>query len=115
MANLERLAALVGPGRVKELIFTARLLNAEEARAIGLVTEVTRDEGSLEPRAQELARTMAGFAPLTLWATKEALRRLRDRALPDGRDLLLLCYLSHDFREGIEAFLAKRKPEWMGE
>ncbi len=115
MANLERLAALVGPGRVKELIFTARLLDAQEARAIGLVTEVVADATSLEARAQELALTIAGFAPRTLWATKEALRRLRERALPDGRDLLLYCYMSRDFREGIESFLAKRKPEWTGE
>ncbi len=115
MANLERLAALVGPGRVKELIFTARLLDAQEARAVGLVTEVVADEASLEGRAQELALTIAGFAPRTLWATKEALRRLRERALPDGRDLLLYAYLSRDFREGIESFLAKRKPEWTGE
>ncbi|RVU18168.1 enoyl-CoA hydratase [Methylobacterium oryzihabitans] len=121
LATLRRLSALVGAGRVKEMIFTARLVEAEEARAIGLVGEVVADAAALAERATALARLVAGHAPLTLAATKEGLRRLRDGdesgagadGLP-GDDLVLSCYTSRDFREGMEAFLAKRPPDWEG-
>lgn len=116
MSNTARLAALIGPARVTELIFTARLLEAEEARAIGLVTEILDDAATLAARATELATLIASHAPLTLRATKEALRRLRTKGLGEAdRDLILMCYLSQDFREGMEAFLAKRPPAWRGE
>src|ERR1700733_4754281 len=78
MSNLARLSALIGPARVTELLFTARLVAAEEARAAGLVSEVVVDAAALMPRAEALARLMAGHAPLTLEATKEGLRRLRE-------------------------------------
>jgi enoyl-CoA hydratase/carnithine racemase len=113
MANLARLAALIGPGRVAEMIFTARLLSAAEAQSVGLVSEILPDVAALHARAADLARTVAGYAPLTLRATKEALRRLRD-ALPEDADLIRLCYGSADFREGMDAFLAKRAPVWQG-
>ena len=113
MANYTRLAALIGAGRVMEMIFTARLLEAEEAHAAGLVSEVLDDHRALMDRASELARTLAGHAPLTLRATKEALRRIR-HGRTDGDDLIAMCYTSADFREGLEAFLAKRPAEWKG-
>lgn len=112
--NLQRLAVLIGPGRVKELIFTSRLAGAQEALAAGLVSEVLPDHAALVARAAEVADTLAEQAPLTLRATKEALRRLKDAAPVDDRDLIALCYTSEDFREGMEAFLAKRKPVWKG-
>ena len=58
---------------------------------------------------------MASHAPLTLQATKEALLRLRP-TMPagSGEDLILMCYMSQDFREGMEAFLNKRAPRWQG-
>jgi enoyl-CoA hydratase/carnithine racemase len=95
------------------MIFTARLLNAQEALAAGLVTEVLDDRPALLARAEALAVQVAGNAPLTLRATKEALRRLRD-ALPPDEDLIRLCYTSDDFREGMDAFLGKRAPVWKG-
>ena len=115
IANYARLAALVGPARVKEMIFTARLVEAPEALAIGLVGEVVEDEAALPGRARALAGLVAGHAPLTLRATKEALRRLRPGVEGGGgEDLILMCYLSRDFREGMDAFLAKRAPAWTG-
>ena len=113
MANIARLSALIGPGRVTEMIFTARLLSAAEAQAAGLVSEVLADATALAARAQEVALLVASHAPLTLRATKEALRRLRDD-LPPDEDLIRLCYTSADFREGMEAFLGKRPPVWQG-
>ncbi|HSG94682.1 MAG TPA: enoyl-CoA hydratase, partial [Afifellaceae bacterium] len=111
IANLSRLANLIGTGRVKEVIFTARLVGAEEAAAIGLVSEILPDHAALISRAMELADQLAGHAPLTLSTTKEALRRLRvSGAEADDRDLIIKAYMSEDFKEGMEAFLGKRKP-----
>lgn len=113
--NYARLSALLGPARVKDMIFRARLVEAPEALAIGLVSEVVAEPAALMPRAEELVRLVASHAPLTLQATKEALLRLRP-ALPAGAgdDLILMCYMSQDFREGMEAFLGKRAPRWKG-
>ena len=113
VSNVARLSALVGPARVIEMIFTARLFSATEAMSAGLVTEVLPDQPSLESRAGELATLLAGHAPLTMRATKEALRRLRED-LPPDEDLIRLCYTSQDFREGMDAFLTKRLPVWKG-
>ena len=116
MSNISRLTALVGPARVKDLIFTARLIEAPEALALGVINEVVPDVEALARRADELARLIAGHAPLTLRATKEALRRLQRRLTrEEGEDLILSCYMSADFREGMDAFLNKRPPHWRGE
>jgi enoyl-CoA hydratase len=115
MSNLSRLAALIGPARVKDVIFTARLVEAAEALSIGLLSEMV-EANALMTRAEQLARLIAGHAPLTLRATKEALRRLRQNLTrQDGEDLILMCYMSRDFREGMDAFLNKRAPQWTGE
>ena len=115
MNNYARLRELIGTARTKELLFTARLVEAEEALSLSLVSEVLPDPAALMARAAALAQQVAGMAPLTLQATKEALRRLQTR-MPDGggEDLVRLCYTSNDFREGMDAFLAKRAPHWTG-
>jgi enoyl-CoA hydratase/carnithine racemase len=116
MSSVSRLSALIGPARVKDLIFTARLIDAEEAKSFGLLNEVVEDISALQRRADELATLIAGNAPLTLNATKQALARLQRRlSREEGEDLILMCYMSRDFREGLDAFLNKRQPQWVGE
>jgi enoyl-CoA hydratase/carnithine racemase len=113
-ANLSRLVAAIGLVRARNLTLTARLMDAGEAHAVGLVDEVLPAD-RLEARVRELARHVAGLAPLTLAAIKEASRRVEKVfALRDAEDLLLSCYLSHDFREGVRSFVEKRKPDWQG-
>jgi len=115
ISNYVRLVSLIGVARVKDIIFTGRLIDASEAHAIGLLGEVLPDYASLQSRASELAHTMASQAPLTLRATKEALRRIKENIGPkEDRDLILMCYMSRDFREGMDAFLNKRAPKWTG-
>lgn len=113
MVNHARLAALIGPARVTDLIFTARLMEAEEMRAAGLLSEILPDHDRLQERAWALAEQVAGHAPLTLRATKQALRRLRPH-LPEGDDLVAMSFTSADFREGVESFLARRPAVWRG-
>jgi enoyl-CoA hydratase/carnithine racemase len=116
IANYARLAALFGPSRVKELVFTARLLDAEAGERLGFYNEVVEDHAALMQRVAEMSRLIAGHAPLTMRATKEALRRIASAAAQnlDGEDLVLMCYMSDDFREGMDAFLTKRVPQWKG-
>ena len=115
MSSLARLSSLIGPARVKEVIFSARLIEADEALSIGLLTEVVEDATALARRAEELATLYAGQAPLTLRATKEGLRRLQARlAGAEAEDLITMCYTSQDFREGMQAFFEKRPPRWQG-
>jgi len=115
-ANCARLVDLIGPARTKELLFTGRLLDAAEAASLGLVTRLVEPQ-ALDGAVRELARTIAGNAPLTIRATKAAVRRLAlgrrfEERLAD--DLTALCYGSHDFREGVSAFLEKRAPAFTG-
>ena len=115
IASLKRLTSLVGSGRIREILLTARLVEAEEALTMGLVSEVLEGPDDVLARATELAQTMAGHAPLTMMASKESLRRLRvDGPAAVADELIVQCFMSDDFREGMEAFLGKRKPSWQG-
>ena len=115
VASLARLSAILGQARVREIVFTARLIGADEAQAVGLVSEVLDDATAVMARAGELAALLASHAPLTLRVTKEGLRRLRqDGPGANDRDLIETAYMSADFKEGMEAFLAKRPPQWKG-
>jgi enoyl-CoA hydratase len=109
-----RIIDLIGAARTKELIFTAKLVGAADALAIGLVNEVVESE-QLEHRVTELAEQIAGHAPITIQVTKESVRRVLDQRRPErDEELILRAYMSDDFREGVRAFLDKRKPEWTG-
>jgi enoyl-CoA hydratase/carnithine racemase len=106
MENYARLEALLGPARVKDIIFTARTIEADEALAIGLATEVVAAERA-EARVEELCELLASHAPVTLKVTKEALRRIRAATTPDGDDLVREAYSSEGFRRNVAAFLAR--------
>lgn len=115
VSSLARLSSIIGQARVREVIFTARLVGAEEAREVGLVSEILEDAAAVMARAGELAQQLAAHAPLTLRVTKEGLRRLRNDGPGAGdHDLIETAYMSEDFKEGMEAFLAKRPPQWKG-
>jgi enoyl-CoA hydratase len=111
MATYARLNHLIGPARTLHLIYTAGFVDGAEAVRIGLASELVED---VEVRLDELCTQLAGHAPLTMQASKIALRRLRNHDLPHDEDLIRRCYGSEDFREGVEAFLDKRSPRWQG-
>jgi enoyl-CoA hydratase/carnithine racemase len=113
MATYARLAHLVGAARTLQLVYTAGFVEAAEAVRIGLASELV-DSADLEDRLAELCAQLAGHAPLTMRASKIALRRLREHSLPPDEDLIAMCYGSEDFREGVSAFLDKRPPRWHG-
>lgn len=109
-----RLIALFGPSRAKALVFTAGFLDADDALAVGFATEVVQAE-ALDERVEELAQQLVSHAPLSMWATKEAIRRVTLHDLPDIDDIIGRVYASRDFREGHEAFLEKRQADWRSE
>jgi enoyl-CoA hydratase/carnithine racemase len=115
-ANLARIVDLVGPARTKDLLYPGGC-STREAEAIGLVSRMAEPH-EIDGAVRGLAETIAANAPLTIRATKEAIRRIALRRRLDAGaddDLVAACYASHDFREGVAAFLAKRKPKFTGE
>lgn len=113
MSTTARLVSLIGPARTIELVCTAELVDAERAVSIGLANELVAQD-QLDARVRELSEQIAAHAPLTMWAAKEAIRRLVSHGQPDADDIVRRCYGSDDFREGVAAFVEKRPPVWSG-
>ena len=111
IANMARLVDCIGTARVRELLLTGRLVDAGEALALGLATRIA--DTDLDREVQRLALQLAACAPSTILATKQLLVRLRDhRRPPPADDIIAACYSSEAFKEGVAAFLERRKPRW---
>jgi len=113
----QRLPRLIGKGKALELIMTAEIVSAEEALAIGLVSQVVPSQ-NLAAEAEALARTIASKAPIALRFIKEAVNKGLDLTLEQGlrleADLYFLLHTTADRTEGIRAFLEKKPPKFKG-
>jgi enoyl-CoA hydratase/carnithine racemase len=115
-ATYSRLVDVLGPSLVKDMLLTGRFIQGTEALALGMVTRLEA-AANIDAAVRECALGIASNAPLTIRATKEMIRRiLAARRLPPDadRDVMAMCYASRDFRDGVEAFVAKRRPKWTG-
>lgn len=113
----QRLIRSVGKSLASQMVLTGKFIDAETALRSDLVSEITQPELTLE-RAQNLARTIAAKSPLALRQAKQALQQAFETPLSSGlefeRKAFVMLAGSEDRREGIDAFLEKRKPEFKG-
>ncbi len=113
----QRMPRLVGLGNAMRLILTGDMIDAAEARSIGLV-DVVVPAAELRAKTLEMATKIAGFSPLTLRIAKESLRASERLAIEEGilyeRDLFCLLFSTADKDEGVAAFLGKRAAQWQG-
>lgn len=113
----QRLPRLVGTGQALRLILSGDMIDATEAKQIGLV-EMVFPADELRAKTLELANRIAGMSPLTLKVAKEAVRASEKMNVDEGvnyeRDLFCLCFSTADKEEGVKAFLEKRPAQWTG-
>ena len=110
-ATIALVSGHLGQARTLDLLLTARLASATELAPSGFLTTITEDP---DAALTALLTRLAGHAPLTMWATKTALLRLRQATRIDDTDVVERVYGSRDFQAGVAAFGAKQKPEWTG-
>ena len=107
----QRLPRRVGIGKAKELIFSGKMIKADEAKAIGLVNEVCAPEALMDA-ALEMARSFTKNAPIAVKYAKACIDRGMQMDLDDGialeNEMFAMCYATEDQKEGMTAFLEKR-------
>jgi enoyl-CoA hydratase/carnithine racemase len=113
MNNYSLLMNHLGPATMLDVLLRARLLTGEEAAAAGFVAEVC-DDDQLEAVTDGVVQTLLGHAPLSMWAAKEAVRRIRRANLPDGDDIVSRVFGSEDFHAAVAAFANKETVVWGG-
>lgn len=112
--NLARLNVAFGQARVKRMLMLAEILGDQEALACGYLNELVA-ANEIDTASAHLCARLIALAPITQSVIKESLRRLVTHDLPQGDDLIRRSYSSHDFHEGVAAFVAKRPPVWTGQ
>ena len=114
-SGTNRLSRLVGAAKAKELIFTCDIISAEEAFRIGLVNMVV-DSEELMDRANEMAAKIISKGQLAIRYSKTAINRSYETDIETGnlieKDLFGLCFATEDQKEGMRAFVEKRKPDF---
>jgi enoyl-CoA hydratase len=118
LSGIRRFVDVVGPAFTKEIFFTARQFDAQEARDMGLVNRVVPQQ-ELATYVKRYAETIAANAPLTISGTKfivsEALKDPSQRDLDACAQRVQRCFDSRDYTEGRQAFMEKRKPAFSGQ
>jgi enoyl-CoA hydratase/carnithine racemase len=109
------LVAHLGRSRALDMLLRARLLDAAEVHAAGFVTQLADDAAGLDATLADTVAALASHAPMSMWASKQAITRLRRADLPDGDDIVERVYGSADFQGAIASFGAKERPTWKGE
>lgn len=103
----------VGPAVAKRMLLLGEIMTAEEMAALGVMHEVVK-AGALQATGDALAARLRENAPLTIRASKEAMRRIAYADLPNIDDLVATVYGSEDFKSAVRRFIAKEKPVWKG-
>lgn len=113
----QRLARLIGPNQAKEMIYTGKMISADEAKAVGLVNKVCPLENLMD-EAMSTARLIKTKGKVSLRAAKQAVNNGLNTDLGTGlhieQDAFAICMANEDAKEGTKAFLEKRKPEFKG-
>lgn len=113
MQTYARILAGFGEARAKRMLMLAEFIDAQEALEAGFLARIA-DKETLDEAATDVVETLLANAPLTLQVSKQALARISAKQIDPADDLIARVYGSEDFKRGVEAFVAKQKPNWTG-